>query len=251
MRKLHILALAFWVGIAAPVQAADHPRIRAIAFDALTIFDTSPLWVEVEKQFPAEGKDLAALWRTRLFEYQWLRAAGDHYENFERVAEDALVFAVKSRKLELSPEKRKAILARLLQLKAYPDVKPALQSLKAGGFRLVLLSNMTPAMLEAGIQNSDLKGLFVESLSTDRLRTYKPDPKAYQLGVDALHLKREEILFVPFASWDLSGARWFGYPTFWVNRSGAPLEELDAASQVSGKDLSDLCRYIGTHCPIR
>src|SRR5215467_3540994 len=58
--------------------------------------------------------------------------------------------------------------------------------------------------------------------STDRLRTHKPDPKAYQFGVDALHLKRGEILFVPFASWDLSGARWFGYPTSWVNRSGAP-----------------------------
>jgi 2-haloacid dehalogenase len=136
-------------------------------------------------------------------------------------------------------------LGSLLQLRAYPDVKRSLQDLKAAGFRLAFLSNMTPVMLEAGIKNSGLENLFNEILSTDQVRTYKPDPKAYQLGLDALHLNRNQILFVPFAGWDLAGAQWFGYPTFWVNRSEVPAEELDAAPQGWGKDLTDMDRYLG------
>ena len=56
--------------------------------------------------------------------------------------------------------------------------------------------------------------MFEQVLSSDRAKTYKPDPRAYQLGVDALQVKREEILFVAFAGWDAAGAKLFGYPTF-------------------------------------
>jgi 2-haloacid dehalogenase len=245
MRMRYLLVLAIGIFIGSPIRASEAAKIKAIAFDGLTIFDPSPLWVEAERQFPEQGKELATLWRSRLFEYQWLRASGNRYKNFQDVTRDALIFAAKSQKLDLTPDKEKALLAPLLQLKAYPDAKPALQALKAAGFRLAFLSNMTPTMLQAGIKNSGLEGLFDESLSTDRIRTYKPDPKAYQLGLDALHLKLNEILFVPFAGWDLSGALWFGYPTFWINRASAPAEELDATPLGSGKNLSDLCHYLG------
>jgi 2-haloacid dehalogenase len=72
------------------------------------------------------------------------------------------------------------------------------------------------------------------------VRSFKPDPRGYQMGVDALRLRREEILFVAFAGWDASGARWFGYPTYWVNRLGLPAEELGVAADAVAKDLSGL-----------
>jgi FMN phosphatase YigB (HAD superfamily) len=53
---------------------------------------------------------------------------------------------------------------------------------------------------------------FERVLSTDEARTFKPDPRAYQLGVDALKVKREEILFVAFAGWDAAGANCSGIP---------------------------------------
>jgi hypothetical protein len=66
-----------------------------------------------------------------------------------------------------------------LQLRAWPDVAPALAELRRSG--------------------------------------------AYRLGTDALALDADEILFVAFAGWDVAGAKWFGYPTFWNNRqSGLP-----------------------------
>jgi len=80
--------------------------------------------------------------------------------------------------------------------------------------QLAFLSNFTPKMLDAAITSAGLDGLFEHVLSTDQVKTYKPDPRAYQLAIDALRLPLEEILFVPFAGWDAAGAKWFGYRTF-------------------------------------
>src|SRR5262249_48811598 len=147
------------------------------------------------------------------------------YTDFWKVTEDSLLFAAKTLRLDLNPEKRNRLMNAYLELKAWPDVAPTLRAFKATGVRLAFLSNFTPKMLEAGIRNSDLEGVFETLLSTDRVKTYKPDPRAYQMGMDAFKLKREEILFVAFAGWDAAGAKWFGYPTFWLNRLRVPEEE--------------------------
>ena len=73
------------------------------------------------------------------------------------------------------------------------------------------------------------EGFLEDHLTTDRVRVFKPDPHAYQMGLDAFGLKKEEIAFAAFAGWDVAGAKWFGYPTFWVNRANAPAEELNRA----------------------
>jgi len=131
-----------------------------------------------------------------------------------------------------------------LKLKIWPDVEPALKVLRNSNFRLGFLSNLTPKMLNAGISNSGLDGMFEQVLSTDRVKAYKPDPRAYQIGLDAFGLSREEILFVAFAGWDAAGAKSFGYPTFWANRMNLPAEELGIVPDAVGRDLSDLARWI-------
>jgi 2-haloacid dehalogenase len=99
-------------------------------------------------------------------------------------------------------------------------------------------------MLEAGIRNSQLEGVFDHVLSTDRVRAFKPDPRAYQMGIDAFGLKREAILFAAFAGWDAAGAKSFGYPTFWVNRQNQPVEELGTAPNATGGDLNELVTFV-------
>jgi 2-haloacid dehalogenase len=197
-----------------------------------------------ETLFPGKGTELGNAWRTRQFEYQWLRALGGQYADFSRTTEDALVFAARQLQLDLTPDKRAQLMAAYAKLTAWPDVAPALHALKDGGIRLALLSNMTAAMLEAGIENAGLDGLFEHVLSTDRIRTYKPDPRAYRMGVDALKLPREEIVFAAFAGWDVAGAKWFGYPTVWVNRAGSPAEELGVVPDAAGRDLGTLVRFV-------
>ena len=225
-------------------RAAPGPKIKAIVFDAFPIFDPSPVFALAEQLFPGRGAELSNAWRTRQFEYQWLRALSGHYADFWQTTEDALVFSSEMLKLDLTPDKRKQLMDAYLGLKAWPDVPPALQSVKEAGIRLAFLSNATPKILDAGIKNSGLEGVFDHVLSTDKIRTYKPDPRAYQMAIDAFGLKRAEILFVPFAGWDAAGAKSFGYTTFWVNRLNLPTEKLGVAPDAAGQSLDDLVVFM-------
>jgi 2-haloacid dehalogenase len=220
-------------------------KIKAIAFDAFPIFDPRPVFALADQLFPGKGADLSNEWRTRQFEYTWLRALAGRYADFQRITQDALVFAARKLRVDLSPQQRDQLVNAYLELKAWPDVPPALGTLKRSGYRLAFLSNFTPNMLDRCIRSAGLEGMFEEVLSTDRVQTYKPDPRAYRLGLDAMKLSREEILFVAFAGWDVAGARAFGYPTFWVNRLGLPAEELDEVADGSGGDLSSLVAFLG------
>jgi len=224
--------------------AAAGTKIKAIAFDAFPILDPRPVFALAEQLFPGKGAELGNAWRTRQFEYQWLRALSGRYVNFWQATEDALVFSCEMLKLELTPEKRMQLMDAYLGLKAWPDVQPALQSLKDAGIRLAFLSNATPEILDAGIKNSGLEGVFEQVISTDRIKAYKPEPRAYQMAIDVLKLKREEILFVPFAGWDAAGAKSFGYTTFWVNRLNLPLEKLGAEPDAAGHNLNDLVAFV-------
>lgn len=216
--------------------------IKALAFDAFPIFDPRPVFALADGMFPGAG--LSDEWRTRQFEYTWLRVAAQHYADFWQVTEEALVFAANKLKLRLSPDHRAALMNAYLGLRAWPDVVPTLDSMKQSGIRLALLSNFTRSMLDANIRSAGLDGVFEQVLSTDQSATYKPDPRAYQLGPDALKLTREEILFVAFAGWDAAGAKLFGYPTYWVNRQHLPAEEIGVRPDGSGGTLTDLVAFL-------
>ncbi|OIQ79362.1 2-haloalkanoic acid dehalogenase [mine drainage metagenome] len=244
---LNLAAAGFAAGFLAPippVHATSRRKIKAIAFDAFPIFDPRPVFALAEKLFPGRGIELGNAWRTRQFEYQWLRALSGHYANFWQATEDALVFSCEMLKLDLTTDKRKQLMSGYLELKVWPDVPPALQSLKNDGIQLALLSNATPRILDAGIKNSGLDDVFEHVLSTDEIKTYKPDPRAYHMAIDAFHLKREEILFVPFAGWDAAGAKSFGYTTFWVNRLNLPVEKLGVLPDAIGQNLTDLVNFM-------
>jgi len=224
--------------------AGARNNIKAVAFDGFPVLDPRPVFALVDELYPERGVELSNLWRTRQFEYTWLRTISRRYSDFWQVTDDALVFAAKALKLELTPEKHARLMEAYLKLRCWPDVPAALSSLKKAGLQLAFLSNLTAKMLEAGIQNSRLDGVFDHVLSTDRVRVYKPDPRAYQMGVDAFGLKPDQILFAAFAGWDAAGAKSFGYPTFWVNRQNQPAEELGVAPDAVGGNLNDLVAFL-------
>ena len=226
---------------------APKTQIKAVAFDAFPIFDPRPVFALAEELFPGNGAALSEEWRTRQFEYTWLRVVAQRYADFWHVTEDALTFAANKLKLDLSAEKREKLMSGYLNLKAWPDVLPALSALKNSGLKLAFLSNFTQHMLQANLKSAGLPGIFEHVISTDLARTFKPDPRAYQLGIESLGLQRNQILFVAFAGWDAAGAKLFGYPTFWVNRLKAPAEELDALPDASGGSLLELAQFLHTN----
>lgn len=232
---------------ASPAHSAQVPGsgVRAVAFDALTVFAPSTVAAVGEAMFPGQGGALAAAWRARQFEYTWLRTAAGQYDDFHAVTGDALAFAARSLKLELTAERHRRLMEAFLDLTAYPEARAALTGLRQRGLRLAFLTNMTAAMVENAVSRARLDGLFEAVLSTDRVRAYKPDPRAYQMGVDAFGLARDAIVFAAFGGWDAVGARWFGYRTFWVNRAAAPPEHLGIEADGAGRDLDDLARFLG------
>jgi 2-haloacid dehalogenase len=229
---------------AGQVRAADRGRFKAIAFDGFPVIDPRPVFAKVEEMFPGRGAELSNAWRIRQFEYTWLRTLGGNYTDFWRVTEDALMFAAISLKIELTLDQRNRLMQAYLEVKAWPDVLPALKQLRDAGIRMAFLSNLTNAMLDAVVRNSGLEGFFEDHLSTDKVRAFKPDPRAYQMGVDAFKLKKEEIAFAAFAGWDAAGAKWFGYSTFWVNRANVAGEELGVVPDGVGSGLVDLVKFV-------
>ena len=218
-------------------------RPRAILFDAFPIFDPRPVNALVEARVPEKGRELSELWRARIFEYQWLRGLAGRYTDFEHAVREALAFATSSLKIELAAAHAEELVRAYSNLKAWPDVRPALDALKAMGLKIGFLSNMTEPMLRANAHGAGLDDAFDIVLSTDQVKAFKPDPRAYALASEALGLDKREILFVAFAGWDVAGAMWYGLPTFWVNRMQA-VPEFGMRADGEGRGLDDLLRFV-------
>lgn len=225
------------------VANAGQREVKAVAFDGIAVFDMRPIAVLAEKMFPGHGSELTKAWRMRQFEYTWLRTVMNDYADFWQISEDSLSFVAKLLKLDLTKEKSNRMMDSFYGLRAWPDVLPMLKSLKGRGVRIALLSNFTTGMLEAATRNSGLDGYFETPLSTDIVKAYKPDSRAYQMAIDAFNRQRDEIVFVAFAGWDAVGAKRFGYRTYWANRIGLPEENLGVSPDFTSKSLADLERF--------
>jgi 2-haloacid dehalogenase len=229
---------------AAHAAAAGAPRFKAIAFDYFVLFNPDSVVPEVERVFPGKGRELTNLWRTRQFEYSWLRSVSDRYVDFFAVTEDALVYAAGAMRLELTADDRRRLMDAYLRLTPWPDTADALRRLKASGVRVIALANFSPTMLRSNAEHAGLFDLFDALVSTDASHTYKPDPRAYRLGMDRLHLAKPDILFAAFGGWDAAGAKAFGYPTYWVNRFNQPFEELGVRPDRTSTSLDGLLAFV-------
>lgn len=226
------------------VARAAAPRFKAVAFDYLVLFNPDSVVPEVERVFPGKGREFTSLWRTRQFEYCWLRSITDRYADFLAITEDALVYAANTMRLELTPDDKRRLLDAYMRLGPWPDTVDALRRLKESGIRVIAVANFSPAMLRANAENAGITRFFDALVSTDVNRTYKPDPRAYRLGMEQLHLAKEDIVFAAFGGWDAAGAKSFGYPTVWVNRFNQPYEELGIRPDETSANLEGLLRFV-------
>jgi 2-haloacid dehalogenase len=167
--------------------------IKACVFDAYgTLFDVHSAVGKHRHRLGDIADQVSNLWRTKQLEYQ-----------------DALDFAFDMHNLE-DPELQSDLIEAYFHLDCYPEVPQALSMLKARGFRIAILSNGTPAMLEAAVRNSGLEELIEKNFSVEEVGVFKPDPRVYQIAVDGLNVTPDEIVFQSSNAWDVSGAATFG-----------------------------------------
>ena len=219
-------------------------RIRAIAFDLFTIFDPRGVDQRLATVLGADN-GLALTWKTKLFEYCWIRAASHQYVDFEHLVRDSLEYAANAHGVAITRAARAQLEAAFTELAPWPDAPAVLRGLAQRGLRLAPLANFAPRMIEALIARAGMRDLFETLISTDQARTYKPDPRAYSLAETRFGLPRRQIAFAAFGGWDAAGAYWYGFPTFWVNRLGVAPEQLVAA-HASGSDLAQLANWVST-----
>ncbi len=220
--------------------------LHAIVFDAYgTLFDVYSIGALAERLFPGKGTALAELWRDKQIEYTRLRTLSNTYKPFWEVTQDALVFSCRKLGLELTLDAQNQIMGQYARLQSFPEVRSVLETLRARELKLSILSNGNPQMLNAAVGAAGLSDQIDAVLSVDAVRKFKTAPEAYQLGPDRFGVPARDMLFVSSNGWDVCGAAWFGYQTFWVNRSNAPLEELGVAPNGVGRSLTDLLTFIG------
>jgi 2-haloacid dehalogenase len=221
-------------------------KFKAAAFDLFTIFN--PLSVDdvIEQHFAGKGKQLGAAWRTHMFEYCWLRTLNRNYVDFWHVLNDSLTVTFAAAKLDLDSGVRSNLMDAYLQIKPWPESVAALRAMRKAGIRLAPLSLYTEKMLITVCTNAGIADMFEDYLSTDRVKAFKPDPRSYKMAEDSFKLQREEIVFVALGGWDAAGAKSFGLTTFWMNRTGAPADELGVTPDKIGMTLTELAEYVGT-----
>lgn len=223
------------------------PRFKAVAFDYFVIFDPNSVTPEVEKAFPGNGVAFTKMWRSKQFEYGFLRTITGLHADFFKVTEDALVYTARAMKLELPAETRARLLDAYFHLKPWSDAVDALRKLKAAGVHIITISNFSPKMLRSNAEGAGIKDLFDDLLSTEVIGTFKPDPRAYALGMERLNLKKEEIMFAAFGGWDAYGAKSFGYTTYWVNRFNLPVEEMGIQADKTSNNLEGVLDFVLGH----
>ena len=182
---------------------------------------------------------LAFDWRRKQLEYTWLRAVADRHCDFWQVTQDGLDWAMAAQGLE-DAATRARLLELYWELAAYPEVPGMLATLKAAGKRTAILSNGSPAMLEAAVASAGIGGQLDALLSVETVGVFKPHASVYDLVQAHFGCTRDEVLFVSSNGWDAAGASGYGFQTAWVNRAGDPVDNLYARPHHILPDLTTI-----------
>ena len=209
-------------------------------FDAYgTLFDFNSAVAHHRGAVGPKADALSDLWRSKQIQYTLLRNSMAAYAKFWQVTGEALDHSLAAHGIEDSGVRDK-LMSAYLALDPFPEVPATLDRLKRAGVRLAILSNGNPEMLDRMVAASKLADRFEAVLSVDAVKVFKPDPKVYRLVEARCGVKPDKVCFLSSNCWDAHGAAYFGFPAVWVNRAGAPDDNLPGTLSNQIRDLSHL-----------
>ena len=218
-------------------------NIKAIIFDAYgTLFDVNSAAEKCKGKIGDKWEDFANYWRTTQLEYTWLRSLMNRHKDFWKITEDSLDKSMKFFKIDNSM--RNDLLDLYKVLSPFSEVKETLNKLKKKDFKLAILSNGTPSLMENLVKSNNLENIFDDIFSVEEVGIFKPDSKVYELPVNKYNIKKDEILFLSANTWDVSGGGNYGYNSVWVNRNKNIFDNLDYQPLDEIHDLSELLEII-------
>ena len=214
-------------------------NIKAIIFDAYgTLFDVNSAAEKCKDKIGDKWESFANFWRTTQLEYTWLRSLMDRHKNFWQVTEDSLDKSMKV--FDIDPSMRNELLNLYKILSPYREVPGTLKALKEKKFKLAILSNGTPSLLDQLVKSNHLDNLFDDIFSIEQVGIYKPSSRVYDMPIKKYNISRSEVAFLSANTWDVSGGGNYGYQSIWVNRNNNIFDNLDYKPNHEIKDLSEL-----------
>jgi 2-haloacid dehalogenase len=218
-------------------------NIKAIIFDAYgTLFDVNSAAEKCKDKIGDKWEGFANFWRTTQLEYTWLRSLMERHKDFWQVTEDSLDKSMKA--FNIDPSMRDELLNLYKILSPFKEVPKTLKTLKEKKFKLAILSNGTPALLNQLVKSNHLDNLFDDLFSVEDVSVYKPSSKVYDMPIQKYHIEKNEVAFLSANTWDVSGGGNYGYNAIWVNRNKNIFDNLDYKPISEIKDLSELLHKI-------
>ena len=218
-------------------------NIKAIIFDAYgTLFDVNSAAEKCKDKIGDKWEGFANYWRTTQLEYTWLRSLMNRHKNFWQVTEDSLDKSMKA--FEIDSSMRNELLDLYKKLSTFPEVKEVLNNLKKKNYKLAILSNGTPALLNELVKNNNLDNIFDNIFSIEEAGIYKPNSKVYDLPIKKYQIQKYEVAFLSSNTWDVSGGGNYGYSAIWVNRNKNFFDNLDYKPKNEVENLKQLLNII-------
>ena len=214
-------------------------KTKAVVFDAYgTLFDVNSAAEKCKDKIGAKWETFANFWRTTQLEYTWLRSLMKRHKNFWDITEDSLDKSMKV--FNINKNMKNELLSLYKILSPYPEVRGVLEDLKKKKFKLAILSNGTPDLLNELVESNKLNNLFDNLFSVEEVKIYKPDPRVYEIPIKKYKIKSDEITFLSANTWDVSGGGNFGYNSIWVNRHNSVFDILDFQPKNEINNLTQL-----------
>mgnify|MGYP000111935440 FL=1 len=218
-------------------------NIKAIIFDAYgTLFDVNSAAEKCKDKIGHKWENFANYWRTTQLEYTWLRSLMNRHKNFWQVTEDSLDKSMKA--FEIDSSMRNELLDLYKKLSTFPEVKEVLNNLKKKDYKLAILSNGTPALLNELVTSNNLDNIFDDIFSIEEAGIYKPNSKVYDLPIKKYQIQKYEVTFLSSNTWDVSGGGNYGYSAIWVNRNKNFFDNLDYKPKNEVENLKQLLNII-------
>ena len=218
-------------------------NVKAIIFDAYgTLFDVNSAAEKCKDKIGDKWESFANYWRTTQLEYTWLRSLMKKHKDFCQITEDSLDKSMKAFKID--PSMRNELLDLYKILSTFPEVKEVLQNLKKKDYKLAILSNGTPTLLNELVTSNNLDNIFDDIFSIEEVKVYKPNSKVYDIPIKKYQIQKNEVAYLSANTWDVSAGGNYGFNPVWVNRSNNIFDNLDYKPQNEISNLKDLLNII-------
>ena len=218
-------------------------NVKAIIFDAYgTLFDVNSAAEKCKGKIGNKWENFANYWRTTQLEYTWLRSLMKRHKDFWQITEDSLDKSMKVFNIDNSMKNELLNLYKVLS--TFPEVNEVLKKLKEKKYKIAILSNGTPSLINELVKSNNLDNMFDDIFSIEQVKVYKPDNKVYNIPIQKYKIQNDEVVFLSANTWDISGGGNFGYNAVWVNRNSNVFDNLDYELKNEIGNLKELLEIV-------